>query len=395
MVKLWSFGPNWRETYQVNREFRTDITKSRSDREQRRALRSTPRKTISFTATVAADTMTDLHRFMVGWQHQTILMPDLFMSVTTSGLLPNATALAVSSVPTWLKAGAQVVLIAGNQAESREVLSVAGSTVTFTSSSTASFVAGARLHRGMIGTLATEIQASRPTNGVAEVKVEFNVEPASEPADLGTVGPTFNGRELWLKRPNWADAPSVTFSHPSEVVDYGRGRISRVTPAPFSTQVRQMTFVGRNAVETLSIEQFFDRMKGQQGEFYMPTWDYDIKPKVPALVGENAIRVRGRSVFDTYASDTVYRAIAIFYRDGSYQLRKVAAIEAITDDGGQDSSVRCTTAFSRAVDPADIVMVCWMPVWRFATDSLTTERLTSEVGRFKISVTTLEDLGGQ
>lgn len=395
MVKLWPFGPNWRESYEVNREFRTDITRSRSGKEQRRALRSTPRKTISFTTTVAADTMTDLHRLLIGWQHQTIVMPDLFMSVTTSGLAANATALSVSSVPTWLKAGAQVALISGTVKEAREVLTVAGSTVTFTDASTSTFPPGARLHRGMIGTLAEEIQGSRPTNGIAEIKVEFQVEPTTEPANLGAAGQFFNGRELLLKRPNWADAPSATFRHPSEVVDYGSGRISRVTPIPFSAQLRQMTFIGRNAIETLSIEQFFDRMKGQRGEFYMPTWDNDIKPKVTALVGENAIRVRGRSVFETFQADTVYRAIAVLYRDGTYQFRKVAAIETVTDDGGQDSSIRCTEAFTRAIDPADIIMICWMPVWRFATDSLTTERLTSEVGRFKISVTTIQDLGGQ
>lgn len=395
MEKLWTFLPNWRESYTVEREFRTDMTASRAGGEQRRALRSTPRKAVAYTTTVRAETMTALHQFLGGWQHQTIRLPDLFASVTTSGLAGGATVLAVGSVPAWLTAGARVALRWKGALELREVQSVAGTTVTFTGSSTTTWPEGTMLLRTMKGTLAEELNATRPTNGVAELKVDFSVEPTSEPLNAGTAGLTFNGRELVIKKPNWADAPSVTFSHPSETVDYGRGRISRITPVAFPTQIKQMTFIGRSAEEILAIEQLFDRMKGQRGEFYMPTWDHDLPPKVPALVGESVLRVAGRSLFEAFAGSTVYRAIAVFYRDGTYQVRRVQAIEAVTDDGGQDSGVRVTTPFTRAIDPLDVLMVCWLPVWRFATDILTTERLTSEVGRFKISVKTLEDLAGQ
>lgn len=395
MEKLWAFLPNWRESYTVEREFKTDMTASRAGGEQRRALRSTPRKSVAYTTTVRAETMTALHQFLGGWQHQTIRLPDLFASVTTGGMASGAAALVVGSVPAWLTPGARVALRCKRLLERREVQSVAGTTVTFTGSSATTWPEGTMLLRTMKGTLAEELNATRPTNGVAELKVDFSVEPASEPLSAGAAGVMFNGRELVLKKPNWADAPNVTFSRPSETVDYGRGRISRITPIPYSTQIKQMTFIGRTASEIVAIEQLFDRMKGQRGEFYMPTWDHDLAPKTPALVGESVLRISGRELVESFAGSTVYRAIIVFYRDGTYQARRVQAIEQISDVGGQDSVVRVASPFTRAVDPAEVLMICWLPVWRFASDILTTEYLTSEVGRFKISVKTLEDLAGQ
>src|SRR6218665_3234173 len=95
---LFPFNPNWRESCKVSYEFKTDIATSRSNREQRRALRTTPRKKISFKVTLAH--VAPLDRFMARYQNQEVALADMSRHVlTTTPLLEGDSVFPVDPPP--------------------------------------------------------------------------------------------------------------------------------------------------------------------------------------------------------------------------------------------------------------------------------------------------------
>src|SRR5690606_33643845 len=76
-AELWVLPPNWSQRYEESYEFLTDIFTSRSGKEQRRALRNTPRKSVSFQAMAYDNELRWFNRMMAGHQANSFLLPDL------------------------------------------------------------------------------------------------------------------------------------------------------------------------------------------------------------------------------------------------------------------------------------------------------------------------------
>src|SRR5690606_3636520 len=117
---------------------------------------------------------------------------------------------------------------------------------------------------------------------------------------------TFNGREVFLKKPNWRERISDNFLAGREAVDYGRGRIASFKMLDFVERTRRAIYLGRDRAELNAIYQFFLRRWGQQGEFYAPTWMEDIVPKTALASGQATMRVAGTDFHAAYADDTIH-----------------------------------------------------------------------------------------
>jgi len=312
-----------------------------------------------------------------------------------------AAGTTVENVPSWLVVSASVVLMSGEQMELRTVSVVAGTTLTFVETGAAEWPIGTVVAPSLDALLAEEIQAQRRTNQVAEAAFRFEVTPGSEPqADLGVAEATYKNREVFLKRPNWAKPVSISETRVYEQIDYGVGKIETFLPITFGTRLHKAGYVGRDAAAATALLQFFLRMMGQAHEFYLPTWEPDLLLGTPVAVGDERIRLDGLDFYEAMHDDTVYRAIMAVFRNGTRLFNKVTSIGR--DGYGYDygfsygrasgqSIIRFEDAFGQAFDSDDVLMICWMPVARFAGDALTIEWLTSGVAQTQFSIMTLED----
>lgn len=391
---MWPFVPNWRDGWKETLQFRTEIITSRSGKEQRRALRSTPRRTLEFRSVADGDRLRTLNGFMASQQDQTITLPEVTRAIRTTSALPvGGNSVTVEIVPTWLTAGVLVGLSHRRHQEQFVVLSVVGNVVQFTTVAQFSYGRVALLSPCVRGWLQDTLSAPLLTNTVSTPSVEFEVEPGSELPDDGEPDFTawFNGREILMLQPNWSQAPNVTFSHAVETVDYGRGRVRRTSPVDFGTRTTQAAFVRRSRDETKRLRQFFQRMRGQQGEFYAPTWQNDMTPAVDAVEGSNTLIVSGRNTYDSYANDTVHRAVLIRLRDGTLLPRTVSSISLL-----EPNSVLVLVApWVFDLPAADIVSITWLPVCRLASDTLVIEWETDQVARVSLQIRTLESFDSE
>lgn len=378
---LWPFEPNWRESVTVQQEFRTDVITSRSGREQRRALRSTPRKSLDYKLTGNHDKLRAFNRVMAKWQDSPVVMadPTRFIRVLFDGA-----TVTLCDVPRWITAGANVVL------DNREMLTVDSvselGVVTFTAPPQQ---AGTTLRPALQGALAPSLGGTYATDSVAEFSISFDVTPASE--SYAPAGPGYdllNGREVFVRKFNWANGLNVTHSWPTEIVDTGYGRIATFHPIDFGTITRQATFLQQGADDMVALEDFFVRQRGQQGEFYMPSGSDDITLLEPIAEGTSNIVTAGTETFDAYDSDTVHKAVTLFMRDGRRIHRSVVGM--FTENG--NTVLQCSEDFLTDISPAEVLRISWLTCNRLASDQFQQEWLTDSVAQTKLSIKTLEDL---
>lgn len=396
-AKLWELAPNWPpsgKNYTLTYSFKTEIITSRSGREQRIALRSSPRRGLSYQVFLRKEALVAVNDLLRARQHLSFVMPELTRFVDSTGAMAvGASTLSFASLPIWAVPEAQVALSVNGAMEVRQIDSVAGTTVTFKTASTTHWPAGTRMYYGMSGYLGSKLSAPRETNRHARLELEFQVAPVTEPEIALPAAPmTLGGREVFLKRPNWANQVGAGIEHDVEELDYDRGPVARFTPVAFPRETRQLTFLGRTFAEMEEIREFFYRMKGQQGEFYMPTWEPDFVPKITTPAGTSNLRIAGTDFATTYGDSTVYRAIFVLMKDGGLVLRQVNTILEVIDGDGEDTFVNVTDPFDREITPDNIVMCGWMPAWRLSSDTLTIEWLTNTVAQTQITMQTVEDL---
>lgn len=393
----WDHYHNWQESFVSTYEFSTEVIRSRSGKEQRIANRIIPRKTLTYQRTFVGQSLRDFTAHMWQWQNRTYVLPELPRKImlTDAPVAAGTIQLNVPApMPSWMLPNAMVIFVFDGKQEVRTVLGVSGSVVTFKAATANEWSIGTTVYYAVSGHLDGSVSATRKTNTVAAASLTFNVIPLSEPYQPPPPPPgqVLNNREILTLRPNWAEDIPVTHEYDTEVVDYGRGPVSRFYPVNFGTMLRTHTYIGRTHADAEAMIDFFYRRYGRQGEFYTPTWDSDLLPVGVSPASTSNIRVKGRPTFDAYANSTVHKAIAVSVADGTIFYRVVESISLITDLEGVDSVLTLTEPLPVDVGPGVTNFISWLMVWAFASDILTIENITDSVTQFKIAMRSLEDI---
>lgn len=384
---IWPITHNWKGGVKETLQFKTEVFRSRDGTEQRRALRTTPRRSVSLDVIADGDKRRDMEGLLNAARGGDFHMADPLEFVRTTSALPaSATTFTVASVPAWLVVGASIALVSRRRVHEVTVASVSGTTVDLVAPAGVAIAAGAKLHPLVLGRLSSDARATMVTESIGTLSEQFDVLPTTEPLDEGSpdFGNWYRGREIFMQRLNWRTPPRVTFGDGAETVDYGRGRIARILPLDFTTRSRQALHTMRSAAAVNALKQFFVRQKGQRGDFYTPTWTDDI-PMAAVTEGSSTMLVPGRGLFDGYANDPVYRNILILMTSGFYVCR---TISSITLSGG-NSLLTFDLPWAYDLAPQDVRRICWMPVSRFAADTLTINWPTAEVAETTVTIMSL------
>lgn len=374
MTAVFPFTPNWRDSVGVTIEFRTDIVVARSGREQRRSLRQSPRKSLSYRVTVDREERRRLVDFLTKNQGATVLAADPTRCYLLSEPVAADSGELVfhEPLPDWMVVGADVMI--GETAHS--IFAVDGGTVSVEPVNPAILPTGTIVRPALRGRISGTVGVAHPTDRVAEAVINFAVEPGSEPAVLPAAGLwQHNSREVFGPRPNWTDDVSVTFDWPVEQVDFGFGRTATYQPVDEGWAVRKASFVAASDSEANEIEHFFRRRQGRRGEFYMPTGTDDL-----TLVtgGTDDLVVSGPILHD---------AIEIRLYSGVRLFRTIEATPS-----GDTTILSLNAPLPVAISPDDVALISWMPLVRFGSDEQSFSWTTDQVVQIEIPVRTLETL---
>lgn len=359
--------PIWAQnlrTLIVRREFRTDILTSRAGREQRRALRVSPRKYLEFQSAFTGDLWRLFNTSMMFGQRTSWYFPDQSrVASIPAGATTNVAV--VSSAQGWMLEGAKVVLRHETRLEVYTIDAVAGATVTLIETPAEDWPAGTLMYPAVLGWLRGEVAGQALRGAVVDVGFGVEVEATEEliePALLADA--TFNGRDVWTLEPFAFRPAGVSYVQYREIVDAGMGPVSRFHPVEFASRVWRAEFPMSDPDNADKVRSFFETMRGAQGEFYMPTFEYDLRPKVQASAGTATLRVAGTLTHTAYAGSTTHKCVLVTRADGSKQYNLLVSMAINAGD------TVLTFADTWDDDVAITDRVSWMPVWRFASDIL-------------------------
>lgn len=394
--KLWPFLPNWASPVRQSWEYRTEILSSRTGREQRIAQREIPRKRVEFISHVRGDGRRELNRLLDKYQNVEFTIPDLPRRVfTTESMVAGASEVSIDAFPDWLVPGSLVVLVYGKRSQMRYVEDVdeIDGLIVFDDVSVESWPAGTRICFALAGYLDDAITTRRLTDEVVEISCRLSTTPGREvPFDPGLPSDVYQNREVFLARPDWSDPVALTYERETEVIDYGKGIARRFTPAPMGVRVARATYLNRDYETADKIFRLFVRMRGQRGEFYLPTWENDLILKTMAPSGSSLMRIGGKDIADAYANNRVFKDLMVVLKDGTKIFRTVVSIYTAEESGSVDTFMQMHTGWPYNIHPDDVHLICWMPVARFASDTLSIDWLTDTKSQFQITTRTLENL---
>lgn len=388
MAILFPFQPDWNSTVRIDHAFQTEIITSRNYKEQRIALRLQPRKSYEFTVQGVRGGLSALHAFLAKNLQGEFVVRDPTRFVEITAQADAATLLLeTDGAPFWAIPGQTVQLVNGTQTALVEIDAVDATDILVTVALAATWPVGTRIYATFTGTLNQQLRGRLLTNTAGDIPIRLDVNPGSFEEPDGAAVLTYNDRELFLTKPNWGQAPSAEWVGYLESVDFGRGLLERFSPVSFQTRKLQFNFNGL-AEKAEAFTQFFRRMKGQRGEFYMPTWEPDIDVGTGAAETDTFIIVPGSTLFDSYAGSTVYKHLILFFRDGTHAEHEITSIVA----SGSNSRINVSSGWTRDVNAGSVRLACFLPVWRFSVDSVAMNWETNTVARWQATMQTLEDL---
>lgn len=387
MTTLFPFAPNWRSTVQEFLAYNTEIITSRSGREQRRALRRSPRRSFEFLLSTMADGgYARMRVFLERYHHQVIAMADPVLGVPlATPWNAGYTGFSVASTPEWLTDGAELAVTGAGTVDIVQVSDVTAGSVTTGSPAQKFWPAGSVLRPLLNGRLAESVSGKTPVTTLLEAgRVRFDVTPTSESEQAIPVADAqYGGMDVMLRRPNYATAPEIEFVRPRQTVDYGTGPVSHTHYVNWQHRFTRAEYVGLTQAEALKIKAQFMRSRGQWGEIRVPTWERESIAN--AASGSTSIQVPGADFRAAYNNHPAYKVLMLYPRGGSPAYRRVSSIGI---DAGA-SVINLTSALPFAID--ETTLVCWLPVQRFASDELTLTWTTDAVCRVSAAFKTLED----
>lgn len=355
--------PNWANEVQTTREYLTEIFTSHDGSEQRVAWRQAPRRRTSFTTWLKSGT----RPLMDSARRHNRDARDTMVDVSEEGSritqINDADTIRVDRVFLWAKPGQAVSFYSrGVLTDPIFINSTTNQTISFTTILPAGIAVGDIACPIFDVDFRNTSTFTFETSDFATSRIEASISPGQEDAPESDTGDMFDGREVWLKRPNWTSAPQFQFDNTTIFNDTGYGVVGRQNPISLNVPKMQASTFYRSRIEIRELVDFFDRQKGRRGEFFVPSWVSDLHLSADISNGDTHIDTTLDDLEDLYGDLEAFRAIALDTTTHGVLLRKIDNIS-----GNRINLTSSLPALPRAAVP----MVSWLPLCRFASDLLT------------------------
>lgn len=377
--------PNWSEPVTVEYAFATSIITSQDGHEQREARRVEPRVSLDFNTLLDRAGMeqftADISRDVL---EPFVVICPWRQSVSRNAKSPGVSFIEIETAPAWIVPGAWLVIETATTREAVTVASVTGPVVALVDVLVHAVPLGARIYGALLARAGDEVDFSARTATVFEGRIVFTGVPGSNPVGVDPAAygnfDTYEARPVFARPPNWRENVSVKLQHLREILDSGRGQTSLYTPVKRMVRTEKLGFLFKTQAEVDDLLALFMYLMGKRGSFWAPTWTRDIVPETTATAGSAALTVPGLDFGLSYASSDTHNVVMVRWPGGTYQVNRIASYAV----SGGDTLLSMADAW--VADVAPDLMVCWCPLVRLASDTLSVEWVTDQVARVKLTV---------
>lgn len=384
-IVAWAFAPDWSRGVLERLAWKTDILTSPTHVEQRRGLRSAPRR--SFEATMIVDgrerVLLDLAVF--GWGGRTWALP-IWPDVQW---LSNEHALGVrviacDPIHRDFRVGG-LVQLRGKTAfdvEVAEVQAIGAASITLRHPTTKAWPRGSRLYPVRTARLAEPPKVTRLTDQAASVRARFDVVEACEWPAI-TDAPTYRGLPVLAQRPDESESLSNSWQRALLALDNEFGRPFVMDPSDWAavSQAHQWRMHGRP--ERANVRSWLYTLRGRQCALWRPTHADDLTVVANVAGTATALDVANVGLARFAGLRPGRRDVRIELRDGQTFHRRITAAVALDDD-----IERLTVDAVLGVDlrPRDVLRISFLVLCRGDSDEAEIEHHTDSDGAADASI---------
>lgn len=320
-------------------QFATDVIPLRGGNEQRHALRHVPRSRFDVLLAVEGDERRQMEMILFDGQSRVFGLPAwhepavLSSAVTVDDVTVSVDSTAYAS---FAVGGLALIWASYDYVEALEIQSLGPTSLTFTSSFTKTFSAGARVLPVRLAFLkAGSVSGKKHPLNLQESRFVFTT--SDNDVDLSDVSAwnSFNGKVL-LDDPNMIKGTLAEETMKSlTVIDNASGTFEVFSEWDVSRRVHTKRFYVRTRQRLWEVRQLLHALRGRATSFYIPTFYPDLEPVAPVGSGQSTLDVANVGYAKFAQSRQPRDVIRLVKKDGTSAVRAVASAAEIDEDTEQ------------------------------------------------------------
>lgn len=376
--------PNWANPVRYSRKWQTNILTGLKGAEQRSALFTWPRRSLSYSIlTLDFSEISTLKRVLYKNLHNLLGFP--FWQDRTALSSPANAGQKILNIQSTInrnfEVGGLCVLISGVSFEDGVIGSFSDHQIVLQSNLVHSWPLGTEVYPVMI----SRVQSSQEINMITSLNGEMSIDGTEDyyggiERHIGgdAAFPHYKGSPIFNCGPNWETKINYKLYHPYDRLMF-LGKTFSMTHYDETAIGLKISYTESSRAAVQKILDFFDSRKGRWGNFWLPTWQNDMVITSPFSETDNVLSIRSME-YPAYWLDGVMGSnIIIFWPDWSFACGKIidAAETTITLESQIGKS--CSANQLRQL------LSCFLLFSRFDQDEIATDYLTSEIGNIDLS----------
>lgn len=197
------------------------------------------------------------------------------------------------------------------------------------------------------------------------------------------------GVEVFKAEPPLEDDISSSYTRNANRLDNETGIFRFDLKSTETTETKSITYLGLSKEETHNFQRFFYRCKGMLKSFWAPTWLSDLELIGDMDAGQIYLLVKFNMYWKYYAKSKRRRTLVIFYWNGTAEILKIAGYTI--DDTGQYGKLYLDNPLAHVLEKKKIEMISYFCRYRFASDELITDYETTGIARINFGLTEVDE----
>lgn len=385
VTPVFSVQPNWANPVIERLQYATEILDSESDEEQRRSLRSVPRRSFEMSFARHTSVRSRIDTFLGGIGRNKFLLPLWHEQVILSETLTDSLSITDGSLSMREFRAGDAVLVTGRDPAIYEVLlieNVATETglISFLFAPSGSWGAGDKVFPLREARVSESGAIDNLTDSAGTTSIRFELEDDAQSwftPSWGNCSPT------WGFQFDRGQQISVVHNRPTAFVvndEYGPVDVYDLDQKTRLNVRGALTLFGREKV--FAFRQFIDMARGRAVRFWMPSFTSDVQP-VTGTSG-TTLDIKSIGITDYMRSEQAYRnMVRLEFNDGNSPANaEVAAVDRVSD-----TVERITLASPFPVATADQIsrVSFFLPV-RFDQDLFELQHMVDNYAAVRTSV---------
>lgn len=329
-IVVWPFGPNWTQPLVESLDWLTDVFTAFNGNEQRRELRSKPRRMFEYTAWVKGNDAAVMRNLLWGWQARNYALP-LWHDRTqlSSQVLSGASSISVDTAYRgFFPGGLAVLLKDALDYEVVEVATVASGTITVAKPLERAWPAGTPVYPVNVSRLPASVTSRVLTDSVHEVTLTFSADPLQTDPYIPSIAATetHGGYEVVFRKPNWAVPVTFESQFDRIEIDFGTGGVTVDQSREWPMDLRKFQWVFKTKQDAHEFRGLLGRLRGRLKPVLMPTWFSDFELHAPANAAAVSIQVRHNAFANMVGQNAALNHLMIWVEGQPPVIRTIGTV---------------------------------------------------------------------